>query len=632
MARTGLAKGFAVLAFLAVCPPASATISVAPAPGSPFEAGFRPNGVVAGDLNGDGRDDVVASTGSNPGRIRVFLATPDGSLQMTPASPIATGAGAPLDAIDIADVNGDGKLDVVAGTDINFGADPGEVVVLLGDGAGGFALTAQSPISIGTAEHVPHRLHLVDVTGNGTFPDGKLDIVTANYKPGANGTVSFLQGDGAGGFTLVGTPLLSGDVNVYDTAAVDLNADGRLDLASLHYNPHGVRIRLNSALGYGAAGPLISAGAASARLLPFDLDGDADEDLVFTATLGNSEIRALRNEGNGGLGAYPGFPIETGAQAGYGLELEDLDADGLADIVSSHDSNPDPIVQLSVLTGQAGGAYAPAVGSPFAVPGAIRGVNLAVGDFNGDAQPDFATSDGQPPAGSAPGHIAVMLNQNAGNATPSVATLDFERVDITIAKTVPRTVTFTNTGTGFSRLGTPSISGSAAGDFAVIGDGCGGKTLLRGGTCSLEVAFTPTEHGTRTATLSLPDSPGTQTVALTGRGRDVTKPVLSGLKLSRKRFKVGRKPTARSAAKAGTKIRYRLSEAATVRLTIQRRGKKKKYVLRRKGKSGANSVAFSGRVGKKRLRAGRYRLTVTATDAAGNVSAKRTLRFRIVNR
>jgi len=617
---------------LAASAPAAAAVGVAPAPGSPFEAGYRPNGLVAGDFNGDGRDDVVAATGDNPGKIRVFLGQASGALQPTAASPITTGAEDPLDALDSADVNGDGKLDVVAGTGINLGSDPGQVVVLLGDGAGGLAPTAQSPISIGTAGHSPANLHVVDVIGSGTAPDGKLDVVTANYKLGEPGRISILQGDGAGGFTLVGTPLLSGDDNVYDVAAVDLNGDSLLDLASLHYNPYGVRIRLNSPLGYGAAGPLISAGPASARVFPFDLEGDGDQDLVFTATISDSEIRALRNDGNGSVSAYPGFPVETGAQEGYGLAFRDADADGLIDIVSSHDSGPGDRVELSILAGQGGGAFAPVAASPFAITGGVRAISLAVGDFNGDAQPDFATSDAQPPIGSDPGHIAVMLNQNAGNAAPSVATLDFGAAGITIAGMVKRDLSFTNTGSGFSRLGASSLAGPAAADFSITGDGCAGKTLLRGQSCSLEVAFTPTADGTRTGTLSLPDSPGTRTVALTGQGLDITPPVLGRVRLSRTRFKVGRRPTARSAAKAGTIIRFRLSERAGVRLVMQRRGSKKKFVLRRQGKLGANRVAFSGRVGKRPLRVGRYRLIVTAKDVAGNSSAKRTARFRIVRR
>ncbi|HEX2234019.1 MAG TPA: hypothetical protein VHG69_11735, partial [Thermoleophilaceae bacterium] len=54
--------------------------------------------------------------------------------------------------------------------------------------------------------------------------------------------------------------------------------------------------------------------------------------------------------------------------------------------------------------------------------------------------------------------------------------------------------------------------------------------------------------------------------------------------------------------------------------------------LRRVGVAGANAVPFSGRIGRRALRLGRHRLTVQATDAAGNDSARRTKRFRIVPR
>jgi Tol biopolymer transport system component len=139
-----------------------------------------------------------------------------------------------------------------------------------------------------------------------------------------------------------------------------------------------------------------------------------------------------------------------------------------------------------------------------------------------------------------------------------------------------------------------------------------------------------------------------------GPAPDTTAPVLSGLKLTPATFRLGAKPTAVSTAKTppkGTKIRFTLSEAASVSLRIERKTKghrkgrkcvaKRKtgkrctrYVLKgtlkRSGKAGVNSVAFSGRIGKRKLAKGRYRVVVRATDAAGNRSAKKTAAFRIV--
>ena len=106
-----------------------------------------------------------------------------------------------------------------------------------------------------------------------------------------------------------------------------------------------------------------------------------------------------------------------------------------------------------------------------------------------------------------------------------------------------------------------------------------------------------------------------------GAGQDRTPPVLGPVTLTRTRFAVGR----------GTRVGYGLSEPATVTLRVQRVGARKPAgTLRRTGRAGANRVGFSGRIGRRALRPGRYRLTVHALDTAGNRSATRVARFRIV--
>ena len=127
-----------------------------------------------------------------------------------------------------------------------------------------------------------------------------------------------------------------------------------------------------------------------------------------------------------------------------------------------------------------------------------------------------------------------------------------------------------------------------------------------------------------------------------GGDGDTTKPRVSRVRMSRKRFRVGRKRTPVSAAaKAGTRFRYSLSERATVRITIQRalRGRGGRTRYRRAGKltrtgegPGRDSTAFSGRIGRRALKPGRYRATLRATDAAGNRSSAKRIGFRIVQR
>ena len=112
---------------------------------------------------------------------------------------------------------------------------------------------------------------------------------------------------------------------------------------------------------------------------------------------------------------------------------------------------------------------------------------------------------------------------------------------------------------------------------------------------------------------------------------DRTAPVIGRISLSPKAFAASSRSTAQSAAARGTTIRYTLSEAATVIARIERAGAGRRAgTLRRAGRAGSNRLAFSGRVGRKALRPGAYRLVLTATDAAGNRSAARSARFRIL--
>ncbi|MEA2444958.1 MAG: hypothetical protein QOJ12_2250, partial [Thermoleophilales bacterium] len=141
---------------------------------------------------------------------------------------------------------------------------------------------------------------------------------------------------------------------------------------------------------------------------------------------------------------------------------------------------------------------------------------------------------------------------------------------------------------------------------------------------------------------------------------DSVAPVLDRVTLSAKRFTVGKAATATAAAAkkkktpVGTRFSWRLSEAARVTLVIERStsGRRKGRTcvkptkklrkakkctrwlaagtLTRQSAAATTKLAFSGRIGKKALKPGSYRAVVTAVDPAGNVSAKRTLAFRVV--
>ncbi len=142
--------------------------------------------------------------------ISVLFGNGDGTFQ----SPVNYAVGTNPHGVAIADLDGKHGNDLAVA---NWGSNT--VSVLLNQGNGTFASAVN--YSVGTN---PANLVIADFNG-----DGKLDIATTDY--GSN-TVSILPGNGDGTFgTQVTYATGSGGTNPYGLVAVDLNGDGKLDLA-----------------------------------------------------------------------------------------------------------------------------------------------------------------------------------------------------------------------------------------------------------------------------------------------------------------------------------------------------------------------------------------------------------------
>jgi hypothetical protein len=135
---------------------------------------------------------------------------------------------------------------------------------------------------------------------------------------------------------------------------------------------------------------------------------------------------------------------------------------------------------------------------------------------------------------------------------------------------------------------------------------------------------------------------------------DRTRPALSGYRLSPKAFRPLVSRGSIAASPRGTTVRYALSEAARTTFTVQvkksgrklgrrcvapkRSNRRKKRCHRfvkvggfaHSGKAGTNRLRFSGRVKRRALKRGRYRLLAVAVDAAGNRSTQLSRAFRII--
>lgn len=183
------------------------------------------SGLTVGDLNGDGKMDIVAATSDgngNNGALIVFYQNPTSPGSFLPAVTVAAGA-QPITA-RIADMNGDGFADLVAanlgaGTD---GVGSSGVSVVLQDAThpGTFLTPVTYPAQSGTT-----HLVVADIDG-----DGLPDVVTANLGPSPTGSISVLLQDPANRGTLKAATSYGGDGQPICVAVADINADGRPDI------------------------------------------------------------------------------------------------------------------------------------------------------------------------------------------------------------------------------------------------------------------------------------------------------------------------------------------------------------------------------------------------------------------
>jgi hypothetical protein len=197
----------------------------AAAKGSPFDAGQHPyEGLSLGDVNGDGKPDVVVPNIQGKA-VSVLFGDGTGAFKAAPGSPFAVGDRPGF--VTLGDLTGDSKLDIVVTHD-----DDPIVDILRGDGVGGFRPAAGSPLKL--KENVWGAV-VADING-----DGKNDLVLGAKRE----HVLILLGNGAGGFD--GEPIIvpTGGKGSGNIAVGDVNRDGKLDVVTSNYESGNVSVLL----------------------------------------------------------------------------------------------------------------------------------------------------------------------------------------------------------------------------------------------------------------------------------------------------------------------------------------------------------------------------------------------------
>ena len=148
-------------------------------------------------------------------------------------------------------------------------------------------------------------------------------------------------------------------------------------------------------------------------------------------------------------------------------------------------------------------------------------------------------------------------------------------------------------------------------------------------------ADTPPGNYPVTLTATAPGKPtrtGTATVTVTAPGKPSTLTLKASL--TNKRFRVGKKATKakKGAAPIGTKLKLTLSEKATLSIATSRRNGKKWKALGTTTSSlptGNSEISIRGKIGKTKLKPGKYRLALTAKSDSGSTTAPTTIAFTV---
>lgn len=256
------------------------------------------NDIAAGDLQNDGRVDIVARDAN--GMLVLENRGEAGFLAATQV-PVSYGA---YDAALI-DLNSDGALDALVAI-----RDGDAVEVLFNDGAGNF--TRNQSLTVGAE---PYAVSVGDIDA-----DGDWDAVVAN---GAGNTLSVLESDGTGLFQVASTLAVGGMLPI-DLVLTDLDADLDLDLAVIHSDDNDLEIWRNDGSGAFQSSSVLSAAFGPRRIEAGDVDGDGAPDLV-SVNFFSDDFAVFLNNGQAGFVRTDSYDTSNGPRA---LGLVDLDRDG----------------------------------------------------------------------------------------------------------------------------------------------------------------------------------------------------------------------------------------------------------------------------------------------------------------
>jgi hypothetical protein len=376
-----------------------------------FDTGVSPFSVTLGDLNGDGRPDLVVGNDNTSPTVAVLVnTTAPGSTSASFAAAQTLAAGADPSSVTVGDVNGDGRLDLAVAN-----ANDNTISVLLNTSAPGATTISFAPQQTFATGLRPVSVVFADVNG-----DGRPDLVAVDFLGSYASILLDATAPGASTPTFLSQQTFPAGTQPLGVAVGDFNGHGLPDLVVANELDNNVSVLLNTLVPITnpasfAPQQTFAAGMSPQAVTLADVNGDGLRDLIV-ANAQDDTVSVLLNTTAPGA-ATASFAAQQTFAVGNRPEsviVADVNRDGLPDLVVA-DSQDNALSVLINTTAPGATVASFAAQQTFAT--GISPSAVTVADVNSDGAPDLLV------ANAADNTVSVLLNTTApGAAVPSFAT------------------------------------------------------------------------------------------------------------------------------------------------------------------------------------------------------------------